>query len=148
MSKLTDEWQTPQWLFDELNREFGFTIDLCANVRNRKCQSYFRDFINWPNRDLVPGNVCYMNPPYSKPKPFIEKAWDLAKTLLVVCLIKCDPSTKCWGIFWDYENHKPKPGCEVRFLPKRIKFIKPGGTEAGAANFPSAIIIMDRRNIQ
>ncbi len=36
--KLSDQWQTPQWLFDELNQEFNFDIDLCANSENSKCE--------------------------------------------------------------------------------------------------------------
>jgi site-specific DNA-methyltransferase (adenine-specific) len=38
---LTDEWATPQDLFDELNREFGFTLDVCATPENAKCADYF-----------------------------------------------------------------------------------------------------------
>lgn len=29
MTKLNDEWATPDYLFDELNEEFHFDIDLC-----------------------------------------------------------------------------------------------------------------------
>jgi len=35
------EWETPQWLFDELNKEFGFTLDVCALPGNAKCEVYF-----------------------------------------------------------------------------------------------------------
>ena len=85
-----------------------------------------------------------MNPPYSNPKPFIEKAWKDSKHCKIVCLVKCDPSTKWWATFWNYENKLyptygmtngaycaikeeigPKPGCEVRFFSKRIQFDPP-----------------------
>jgi hypothetical protein len=29
-SSATDEWKTPSWLLDALDREFGFTLDACA----------------------------------------------------------------------------------------------------------------------
>jgi site-specific DNA-methyltransferase (adenine-specific) len=37
----TVEWATPQNLFDELNAEFGFTLDVCATDENAKCADYF-----------------------------------------------------------------------------------------------------------
>ena len=40
-SSTTDLWATPQAFFDELNREFHFTLDPCANDENHKCDKYF-----------------------------------------------------------------------------------------------------------
>ncbi len=37
----TDEWATPQKVFDELNDEFGFTLDPCASVYNHKTDVYY-----------------------------------------------------------------------------------------------------------
>lgn len=37
----TVEWGTPQKLFDDLNAEFHFTLDACANEYNHKCEYYF-----------------------------------------------------------------------------------------------------------
>ena len=37
----TDEWGTPQGIFDELNKTFHFTIDVCADDSNHKCERYF-----------------------------------------------------------------------------------------------------------
>jgi phage N-6-adenine-methyltransferase len=160
--KPSDEWQTPQWLFDELNKEFNFCVDMCATLNNKKCKFWISDVLNIKDEDLDQLTCCnlektvgFMNPPYSFPKPFIERAWQISEIYKVVCLVKADTSTKWWGIFWDYDRINPdgtkggaKPGCEVRFLPRRVKFVKPDGSESGAANFPSAIIIMDRRNLQ
>jgi len=33
----TPEWATPQAFFDELNKEFDFNLDPCANTENHKC---------------------------------------------------------------------------------------------------------------
>ena len=35
------EWETPQYLFDELNEEFHFTLDPCATHENHKCEKYY-----------------------------------------------------------------------------------------------------------
>lgn len=40
-SSTTDLWATPQNLFDELNREFNFTLDPCAIPENAKCSKSF-----------------------------------------------------------------------------------------------------------
>ena len=40
-SSTTDLWATPQAFFDELNREFHFTLDPCANDENHKCDKYY-----------------------------------------------------------------------------------------------------------
>jgi len=41
MSSATDDWATPQSLFDALHREFSFTLDVCATPTNAKCARYF-----------------------------------------------------------------------------------------------------------
>ena len=40
-SSMTDEWETPQDLFDRLDQEFCFDLDPCANETNHKCEKYF-----------------------------------------------------------------------------------------------------------
>lgn len=40
-SSKTEEWGTPQSLFDELNKEFIFDLDVCATPENAKCEKYF-----------------------------------------------------------------------------------------------------------
>lgn len=37
----SDEWATPQKVFDELNAEFHFDLDPCATENNAKCERYF-----------------------------------------------------------------------------------------------------------
>lgn len=40
-SSQTDEWATPQSLFDKLNAEFHFDLDPCATDENHKCAEYY-----------------------------------------------------------------------------------------------------------
>lgn len=37
----SDEWYTPQALFDRLNDEFNFTIDAAASDEYHKCPIYY-----------------------------------------------------------------------------------------------------------
>ncbi len=115
MTKQSDCWQTPLCLFYELDKEFNFDIDLCATKENSKCrdfcENYLEDqwgFINekglYVSHRLwtAAHNCAFMNPPYSNPEPFIQKAWEDSKYCKIVCLVKCDPSAKWWGTFWEY----------------------------------------------
>lgn len=40
-SSNSDEWNTPQWLFDMLNAEFNFTLDPAATQFSAKCSKFF-----------------------------------------------------------------------------------------------------------
>lgn len=40
-SSNSDEWATPSEIFDQLNAEFGFDLDVCATEENHKCERYF-----------------------------------------------------------------------------------------------------------
>ena len=41
MSSNSDEWATPEKLFDDLNEEFHFTLDPCSTDLNFKCEKHF-----------------------------------------------------------------------------------------------------------
>lgn len=41
LSSSTDEWATPQELFDKLNGAFHFTLDPCATPENAKCSKFY-----------------------------------------------------------------------------------------------------------
>lgn len=40
-SSASDEWETPQDLFDDLDVRFHFQTDVCATPQNAKCQRFF-----------------------------------------------------------------------------------------------------------
>lgn len=40
-SSKTDNWSTPQQVFDELNEEFHFNLDPCADSQNHKCDKFY-----------------------------------------------------------------------------------------------------------
>lgn len=40
-SSNSDEWETPQQLYDQLDKEFCFNLDACATSENHKCEKYF-----------------------------------------------------------------------------------------------------------
>ena len=137
------EWETPQYLFDGLNREFNFTLDVCATHKNSKCKRFFSEETNGLLQDWT-GEICWMNPPYSRTVGrWLLKAQDAAAAgATVVCLLPARTSNKWFFEYiWDGLTHKPRTGVEVRFLEGRVRFV---GAESGAP-FPSMIVIFKGR---
>src|SRR3954465_2308211 len=64
-SSRSEDWATPWELFDELNREFHFSLDPCATVLNAKCPSFFSKTTDGLRQDWS-GERVFMNPPYGK----------------------------------------------------------------------------------
>lgn len=40
-SRNSDEWSTPEEVYETLNKEFHFTLDPCATDENHKCLKYY-----------------------------------------------------------------------------------------------------------
>jgi phage N-6-adenine-methyltransferase len=136
------EWSTPQDLFDRLNAEFRFTLDAAANDHNAKCDRFF-SIDNDALSQSWDGHTVWLNPPYGRGiGKFIEKAAiEGSNGATVVCLVPARTDTKWWAMFWDHKTHRPKKGCRVRFLPKRIRF---QGMNKDAP-FPCAIVIFRKK---
>ena len=123
------EWETPQWLFDELNTEFSFALDVCSTYKNAKCDRYYT--IDDDGLAQEWRGVCWMNPPYGRTIGlWMQKAYESSLTgVTVVCLVPARTDTAWWH---DYAQHG-----ETRFIRGRLKF----GGYKNWAPFPSAIII-------
>lgn len=129
------DWETPQWLFDELDREFHFTLDAAATKENTKCASFLEDGLtqDWEG-------VVWCNPPYGKgvtPK-WTEKAYkeNLRGGATIVMLLPARTDTK-----WFHDHCYGK--AEIRFIKGRLKF--EGATQP--APFPSMVVIWGKRLI-
>lgn len=60
-----DDWGTPQDLFGALNKEFGFTLDPCADDNNHKCAKYYTKEQDGLAQSWA-GETVFCNPPYSR----------------------------------------------------------------------------------
>ena len=130
-SHKSDEWATPQGIYDSLNAEFSFNLDSCATEENAKCDVYFtkeQDGLaqNWG------GRTVFCNPPYSKISQWVKKAYEEAqkKNTVVVLLIPARTDTR-W--FHNYIYYKS----EIRFIRGRLKF----GDSKNSAPFPSMVVV-------
>lgn len=67
------KWQTPDYLFNWLNDQFGpFTLDVAASEKNARCERYFTEEMNALKQVVNFGEKCFLNPPFNNIKPFIE----------------------------------------------------------------------------
>lgn len=124
-------WETPIELFNKLNSEFGFTLDVCSTHYSFKCRKFFT-----PDEDgLIQDwskDVCWMNPPYGRDiTVWLKKAYEESlKGATVVALIPSRTDTQYW-------NDYCMTASEIRFIKGRLKF----GDCPNSAPFPSAIIV-------
>ena len=134
-SSATDDWSTPQNIFDTLDREFNFTLDPCATPENAKCKLFYTKKENGLAQSWV-GHSVFMNPPYGREiGDWVRKAWlssENAETK-VVCLLPARTDTTWF--------HKYCVKGEIWFIKGRLKF---GGSK-NSAPFPSMIVIFDQK---
>jgi len=50
-SSQSEDWSTPQTIYDQLNEEFGFSLDPCASLANAKCAIFFTRHDDGLNQD-------------------------------------------------------------------------------------------------
>lgn len=132
-SSKTDDWATPQELFDALNEEFCFTLDPCASSSNAKCDKFYTKQDNGLSKDWA-GERVFCNPPYGREiSKWVEKCSIEANNpnTVVVALLPARTDTQ---YFHRFIYGKAK---EVRFIKGRLKF----GGHSNSAPFPSMIVI-------
>jgi site-specific DNA-methyltransferase (adenine-specific) len=156
-SSQRDDWGTPQELFDELNHEFGFSLDACARLSNTKCRMFIA-----PHQDALTQEdgawfsiastgidksanfwVCptiWMNPPYGHGmNQWLLRAWREAQHgCVVVCLVFACTDTIWWDeCVWNLAH-------EVRFIKGRVRFIDPETNKASAAAPKGSAVVIYR----
>ena len=129
-SSTSAEWETPQPLYDGLNREFGFTCDVAASPQNFKHPSYFTPEIDGLKQQWE--GVCWCNPPYGRGVGgWVRKAHlEALRGVKTVMLLAARTDT---SYFHEYIYGKH----ETRFLRGRLKF---GGSK-NSAPFPSMVVV-------
>ena len=127
------DWETPSEIFEPLNAEFGFDLDVCAIPQTAKCKKFYT-----PEDDALKqewSGTCWMNPPYGREiKKWVKKAFESSqKGATIVCLVPARTDTSWWH---DYCMKAD----EIRFIRGRIYFLQ-NGVRKTSAPFPSAVVI-------
>lgn len=133
-SSKSNDWATPQDLFDKLNDEFNFTLDVCAIPENAKCEHYYSPEQNGLLQHW--DGTVWCNPPYGrKIGLWVKKAYESVirdDGTTVVMLLPARTDTK-----WFHEYILPYG--QIRFIRGRIKF----GDSKNSAPFPSMIVVFE-----
>ncbi len=126
----SDRWATPIEFFRQLDREFGFTLDVCALSDNAKCERFFSPDDDGLRQEWT--GICWMNPPYGRViSLWMQKAYESALAgATVVCLVPARTDTRWWQDF-------ATKAAEIRFVTGRLKF----GDAVNSAPFPSAVVV-------
>lgn len=133
-----DNWETPMWLYDQLNEQFNFTVDAASDIQNCKCYlklsngnyntSYFANALenSWA------GHRFFCNPPFSIKFDFIARAKEQIKTggchsgaMILPCTMEV--IRELHGVYW----HE---------LPYRVAFIDPATGQPVKNNTTGTII--------
>lgn len=148
----TDEaacWRTPPEVFRPLHREFRFALDAAARVGSPVVPFWLGpDHPNPSRRDAFevdwsmarpPGSsgAVWLNPPYGRGMGRwmrLARRWSEAG-LVVVALILARTETPWW-------HSEVMPfASEVRFVRRRVRFLRPDGEPGSSAPAPSIVIV-------
>jgi len=94
-------WKTPVEVYNELNKEFQFTLDPCPANPNFDGLT-----ISWTNERV------YCNPPYCDIAPWLAK---FSEAAIAVYLLPARTGTQWWADYAPLAR-------EVRFVRGRLKF--------------------------
>lgn len=130
MKRSGDEYGTPRWFYEPLDARFHFKLDPCTTSDNPLGTQFY---MTKEASGLVHAwtGPVFMNPPYSQVKKWVKRAYEESlKGVLVVGLLRLDPSTRWW-------NEWVMGKALVWPVPFRIKFV---GADS-AYNWPNCLVI-------
>ncbi len=126
------EWATPIKVFEELDKEFNFTLDPCATVENAKCKRFFTKEQDGLTQSWG-GETVYCNPPYGRQiGDWVRKSSVSCKEGSTVVMLIPARTDTAWFHDYIYRQH------EIRFIRGRLHF----NESKQSAPFPSMIVVM------
>jgi phage N-6-adenine-methyltransferase len=132
---IDDRATSPEW-FAELHAKYAFTLDVAAAAHNAKLPRYFTKAQNGLLQSWE-GERVFGNIPFSKIRPWLEKAWSETRAPLVVLLVPANRTEQAW---WqdlvEPFRDRPASGLRVEFIRHRRRFIKAGDDNVKANDRP------------
>lgn len=134
----SDHWATPPELVAKWEYDYGhFDLDPCCRPETAKAKKFYTeqdDGLAQPWNGRV-----FLNPPYSKPAPWLAKAWEevtSGRADMVVSLLPVRTDTR-----WFHDL--VLPFASLVFLRGRIKWLGWQGTPIPSPKDPSMLAIFD-----
>lgn len=146
-----DLWATPPRHFNGIQRYLhtlykgfkDFTLDGCAMPHNKKVERFISPEQDTLVTDWGCGEFVWVNPPYSDPLTFINRAIEMSQKNFVAMLLPSDTSTAWFQRCVEVADN-------IIFLTgkgARIKFIHNDGVERKKNNNPKGSIVVVFQNI-
>lgn len=135
-SSRSEEWETPQDLFDRLDAVYHFNLDPASTDENAKCEKHYTLTDNGLEKNWG-GCSVFCNPPYGKHiAKWVRKGYEEAQKpgTTVVMLLPARTDTR-----WFHECCKYG---KIEFVRGRLRF----GNSKNSAPFPSMIVIWGESN--
>lgn len=139
-----DLWRTPPEVIAYIEKRFGkIQLDLCASDAVHVCDFYITEQENFLDDSWLAGlmidhgDLCWMNPPYSNPLPFVQQAikWSNAG-YAVAGILNNDTSTK-----W-YVELKENAQLIMPIVGGRIAFLDADGNPIAQNNKPQLMFYL------
>ena len=130
----SDDYYTPVWIFDKL--QITFDLDVAAPTGGCHWIPAKHHFDQQTNGLTTAwhGNV-FMNPPFSKPQPWVDKFMQHANGIAVLPMSK----SKWFDQIWAHQN-------AIVVLPQNLKYVDPKGSN-GSIFMPSILVAYGQQNI-
>ena len=140
-SSNSDEWETPAYLFRELDGRYHYTLDAASTHENAKCDRHFTAeedglLMQWG------GERVFCNPPYGRAiRDWVAKCAGETEAFVTLLI----PARTDTAYFHDYIYRKPN--VRIEFLRGRLRF-EQGGVATGTAPFPSMLVYFNERLLE
>jgi len=141
-----DTFNTPDFLFKQLNNTFAFTVDAACSSNNAKLKKRFAHDEGFCGlKESWSQERVFCNPPFSQKKDWIIKAHDevtnndcyfVAMILPLNCM-----STE---VFFDYVIGN---GYQCEILKKRVQFLNDKTKKVESGNNSGTVIVYFKKNI-
>lgn len=135
-----DLWRTPDDIFNALDLEFGFYLDVAADWNNTLCSNFLCEQQNALECDWLSYGAIWCNPPYSDITPWVRKAAEQCQLQLqvIVMLVPADVSVGWFSLALRSVD-------EVRFvIDGRIQFIPEEATDRRLSNPKGSMLFIWR----
>ena len=139
-----DSWATPQYIFDQFDKQFGFEIDTACDSSNAKCDRAFMGDSGYDGLKESWTGRAWCNPPFSEKEKWIIKAHDEVLNgncpLCVMILPLNSISRKVFHTHIDGKFH-------YEILQNRIAFIDPETGESKKGNNTGTVVIYFKNKV-
>lgn len=143
--KGNDCFETPDEIYDQLDRIFNFTLDAACTLSNCKCEKgfYFDNGFDGL-KESWGGERVFCNPPFSKKADWIRKAHKAVQSEGCPIVAMLLPSN-CMDseAFQNYIY----PNYNFEILRGRVSFIDPETKKPKAGNNSGTVIVYFRKHI-